>query len=175
LKKGLWKGMGFGLTSGVITTLGVIIGLHSGTVSRLAVLVGIIVVAIADAFSDAMGIHVSEEAEHEHTSKELWEAALFTFMSKMVIALSFVIPVALLDLHAAILASLAWGLFLITIFSFFMARSQKEKPYKVIAEHVAVTLLVILIAHYLGDLIHETFSTWNFVHLKISPFARRIF
>jgi len=69
----LWKGVGFGLTSGVITTLGMIIGLHSGTHSKLAVEVGIIVLAIADALSDAIGIHVSEEAEMEHTTKEVWE------------------------------------------------------------------------------------------------------
>ena len=66
MKSVLWKGVGFGLTSGVITTLGMIIGLHSGTRSKLAVEVGIIVLAIADASSDAMGIHVSEEAEMEH-------------------------------------------------------------------------------------------------------------
>lgn len=156
LSKGLWKGVGFGLTSGVITTLGVIIGLHSGTQSRLAVLVGIAVIAVADAFSDAMGIHISEEAENEHSPKELWESAFFTFMSKLFIALSFSIPVTFLELSTAILVSTGWGLLLITAFSLYMARSQKQNPYKVIAEHVLITLLVILVAHYLGDIIHET-------------------
>jgi len=150
----LLKGVGFGLTSGVITTLGVIIGLHSGTQSRLAVLVGITVLAVADALSDAMGIHVSEEAEMEHTKKELWQSAFFTFLSKLFVALSFVVPVAFLDLYTAILASVFWGLFLITVFSFHMARTQGEPVHKVVSEHVLIALAVVVLAHYVGDIVH---------------------
>jgi hypothetical protein len=50
-EKNLRKAVGFGLTSGVITNLGVMIGLHSGTRSKLAVLVGTVVLAISDALS----------------------------------------------------------------------------------------------------------------------------
>ena len=159
MKSVLWKGVGFGLTSGVITTLGMIIGLHSGTRLKLAVEVGIIVLAIADALSDAMGIHVSEEAEMEHTTKELWQTSFFTFISKLLITLTFVIPMIFLDFSTAMLTSVSWGLFLITVFSFYMARSQKQNPYKVIAEHVFIAVLVILLAHYLGDVIYEIFAT----------------
>ena len=159
MKSVLWKGVGFGLTSGVITTLGMIIGLHSGTRSKLAVEVGIIVLAIADASSDAMGIHVSEEAEMEHTTKELWETSFFTFISKLFFTLTFIVPIIFLELSTAILASVFWGLFLITVFSFYMARSQKQNPYKIIAEHVLITALVVLLAHYLGDVIYEIFAT----------------
>jgi len=73
MRETLLKGVGFGLTSGVITTLGIIVGLYTGTHSKLAVLAGMIVLALADALSDAMGIHISEEAEGEHTAKEVWE------------------------------------------------------------------------------------------------------
>lgn len=155
----LWKGVGFGLTSGVITTLGVIVGLHSGTHSRLAVLAGIVVLAIADALSDAMGIHVSEEAEMEHTTKEILEVGFFTFASKFFVALTFIIPITFLELPVAISASILWGLFLIAVFSLYMARSQKQNPYKMIAEHVVITALVILLAHYLGDLVYGVFAT----------------
>lgn len=55
-----WKtGISFGLTSGVITTLGLMAGLYSGTHSRAIVIGGILTIAIADAMSDALGIHVS--------------------------------------------------------------------------------------------------------------------
>ena len=47
------KGVSFGLTSGTITTLGLMVGLYSGTQSRLVVLGGIVTIAIADALSDA--------------------------------------------------------------------------------------------------------------------------
>ncbi|MCK5627965.1 hypothetical protein KAI12_00725 [Candidatus Bathyarchaeota archaeon] len=154
-KQELWKGIGFGITSGVITTLGVIVGLHSGTQSRLAVLVAILVLAVADALSDAMGIHISEEAENQHSTRELWECALFTFLSKLCVALSFIIPVLLFELYIAILVSVIWGLVLITVFSYFMAKSQSQNPWKVVLEHVLITILVVLFAHYLGDFIHQ--------------------
>ena len=75
MRKVLWKGFGFGVTSGVITTLGLIIGLHSGTQSKLAILVGVVILSFADALSDAFGIHVSEEAENVHTARETWESS----------------------------------------------------------------------------------------------------
>ena len=126
MKGGLWKGFGFGITSGVITTLGVVVGLHSGTGEKLAVLVGIIVLAVADALSDAIGIHISEEAENVHTTHELWQSAFFTFISKFCVALSFIIPIQLFELYTAILVSVVWGVVLISVFSYVMAKSQKH-------------------------------------------------
>jgi len=72
VKDSLRIGLSFGLTSAVITTLGLMVGLHSGTHSKVVVLGGILTIAIADAFSDALGIHVSEESEHATTAKHIW-------------------------------------------------------------------------------------------------------
>ena len=155
----VWKGVGFGLTSGVITTLGLIIGLHSGTHSKLAVLAGLIVLAIADAMSDAMGIHVSEEAEMEHSARELWETTSFTFVSKFVVSFSFTIPLVLLEISTAIIASVFWGVILIMFFSFIMAKAQKQNPYRTIVEHILITIVVIILAHYIGDLVYGVFGT----------------
>jgi len=151
-------GMSFGLTSGIITTLGLIVGLHSGTHSKLAVIGGILTIAVADAFSDALGIHISEEAEAKHTTKEVWEATLSTFFFKFVFALTFIVPVILLELSTAIAASVVWGLLLLGFFSFNLAREQKRKLREVIAEHLIIALAVIFIAHLVGDWISMTFS-----------------
>ncbi|MDD5032206.1 MAG: hypothetical protein PHR36_04155 [Patescibacteria group bacterium] len=151
------KGFSFGLTSGVITTLGLIVGLDSATGSYLAVMGGILTIAIADAMSDALGIHISEEAEASHTEKEIWIATICTFLAKFFFALTFIIPVSLLALPAAIIASVVWGLILITAFSFFMARRQGVKPHKVIIEHLSIAVLVIFITHFVGDFIRIFF------------------
>lgn len=158
VKNGLWKGLGFGISSGVITTLGVVVGLHSGTHEKLAVLVGILVLAVADALSDAIGIHISEETENEHSPRELWQSAFFTFISKLFVALSFIIPLQLLELNMAILVSVVWGIAMISVFSYLMAKSQKQKSAQVIAEHVTVMLAVVILAHYIGDFVHELFA-----------------
>ena len=50
--------------------------------------------ALADALSDAMGMHVSEEAEGVHSPREIWEATLSTLLSKAGTTLSF-LPIVL--------------------------------------------------------------------------------
>ena len=67
MKHSVKTGFTFGLTSGIITTLGLMVGLHSGTHSPRAVIGGILTIAIADAFSDALGIHLSEESRNIHS------------------------------------------------------------------------------------------------------------
>ena len=143
-------GFSFGLTSAIITTLGLMVGLHSSTGSKLAVIGGILTIAIADAFSDALGIHISEESENKHTAKEIWKSTAATFLSKFVVALTFVIPVLLFELSTAIVVSVIWGLSVLSILSFTIAKGQKAKPGKAIAEHLTIALVVIAIAHYVG-------------------------
>ena len=55
MREAFRTGASFGLTSGVLTTLGLIVGLYAGTHSKLAVMGGIFTIAIADALSDALG------------------------------------------------------------------------------------------------------------------------
>jgi len=158
MREALKTGISFGLTSGVITTLGLMVGLHSGTHSKLVVLGGILMIAIADAFSDALGIHVSEESENIHTRRQIWASTVSTFLSKFMFALTFVIPVVLFQLSIAILVSVLWGLGVLAILSYKIAMSQGTKPLRVIAEHVLIALAVIVITHFVGDWISVTFK-----------------
>jgi len=158
MKHSLKTGLSFGLTSGIITTLGLIVGLHAGTHSKIAVIGGILIIAIADAFSDALGIHISQEAQNKYSVKEIWEATLATLFSKLVFALTFIAPVLVFEFSRAILISVIWGLSTLSIFSFIIAKQQKENPWKVVIEHLAIGLVVVLITHFVGDWIATVFS-----------------
>ena len=48
MRTALKIGFSFGLTSGVITTLGLMVGLHAGTHSKSVVLGGLLTIAVAD-------------------------------------------------------------------------------------------------------------------------------
>lgn len=151
MRDSLRTGVSFGLTSAVITTLGLMVGLNSGTGSRLVVLGGIITIAIADAFSDALGIHVSEESENVHTTRQVWGATVATFLAKSVFALTFVIPVLLLSLPTAIIVNLIWGFSVLTLLSYFLARAQHKTPWKIIGEHVLIAAVVIVATQWVGQ------------------------
>jgi VIT1/CCC1 family predicted Fe2+/Mn2+ transporter len=158
MKLSIKKGFSFGLTSGTITTLGLIMGLESGTGSKLVILGGILTIAVADAFSDALGIHISEESENKHTTKEIWESTIATFLSKFIFALTFAVPFLFLSISSSIIICIIWGLFLLIISSYFLARQEKLSPIKVISEHVIIAVLVVLITHYLGQWIAIIFN-----------------
>jgi VIT1/CCC1 family predicted Fe2+/Mn2+ transporter len=74
-----------------------------------------------------------------------------TFLTKFVFAMSFLVPILLLSLSAAIIVSVTWGLSVLAVLSYLIAKNQGERPWKVIGEHLGVAALVIIIAHFLGD------------------------
>ena len=158
MKHSLKVGFCFGLTSGIITTLGLMMGLYSGTQDRVIVIGGILIIAIADSLSDAFGIHVSEEAENKHTQKEIWESTLSTFFSKFIIASSFIIPVLIIELKIAVYVSVIYGLSLLSILSFYIGKEQKRKTWIAIFEHIIIAVVVIITAYYVGHFIKLVIS-----------------
>lgn len=157
LKHSLKTGFSFGVTSGVITTLGLMVGLNSGTSSKLVVIGGIVTIAFADAFSDALGIHVSEESEGKHTPREIWQATAATFTAKLLFSLTFIIPILIFTLDLAIVVNLVWGFLLLGISSCLLARQEKIKPAKVICEHLAVAVIVVGFSQLIGTWIKSVF------------------
>jgi VIT1/CCC1 family predicted Fe2+/Mn2+ transporter len=155
---GARTGLFFGATSGVITTIGLITGLNAGTHSIAAVLGGIFVIAVADAMSDALGIHLAEEADPNATTGHIWSATISTFLNKFFFALSFAVPLLLLPLDEAVLASLLWGMFVIIVLSYFLAKAQKASPVMIIGEHLGIAVLVVVLSHLIGVWDSRTFT-----------------
>ena len=158
MKHQLKTGISFGLTSGIITTLGLMVGLNSGSHSKLVVIGGILTIAIADAFSDALGIHVAEESENKHTNQEIWESTIYTFLSKFIFALTFIVPLLIFPLQTAVIVSIIWGLSLLVLFNLYLAKDQKIEKWKVVGEHLLIAIVVIVITHYLGNWVHSRFG-----------------
>ena len=155
---GVRTGLFFGATSGVITTLGLITGLNAGTQSITAVLGGILVIAVADSMSDALGIHLAEEADPETNHEHVWQATITTFLAKFVFALSFAVPLLLLPLGPAVIASICWGMLVIIVLSYLLARSQNQSPWLIIMEHTGIAMLVVVLSHFIGVWVANTFG-----------------
>lgn len=160
MKRSFLTGISFGITSGIITTLGLIVGLNSGTGLKLAVIGGILSIAISDAFGDALGIYVSEESDKKNKYAEINESAFATFIAKLFAALSFVIPMFFFDLGIAVLIDIVWGLLLVGIFSYFIAKTRNENPFNVVFKHLVITIVVIIITNYSGVLIAKFFGNF---------------
>jgi len=158
MKQSLKVGICFGITSGIITTLGLMVGLNSGTKSKLAVIGGILTIAIADSFSDALGIHISEESDKKKNKKQIWESTVSTFAAKFLFALTFMVPILLFTLKNAIYINIAWGAIVLSLLSYMIAQEQNENRLKAIFEHLFIAGIVIISSHYLGKWISVTFG-----------------
>lgn len=154
-KDALSTGIGFGLTSAVITALGTIIGLSAGTHSKTAVLGGVLTVAIADSFSDALGIHVAEESEIKNTQKEVWQATFTTLFTKLTLAATFALPIVLFSLEVALKIDVAWGFLLLTVFSGYVAKKRGGNVIKAVLENLVIGGFVVFSTHFVGRWIKQ--------------------
>ena len=158
MREAMRTGASFGLTSGVLTTLGLIVGLYAGTHSKLAVIGGIFTIAVADGLSDALGMHVHEESENQHTAQQIWAASGATFVTKLVTSLTFLVPLLVLELPAAVVASVIWAFALLAWLSYRLAASQGESPWRAIVEHLTIAAVVVAITHMVGAWVASTFT-----------------
>lgn len=140
----------FGISSAVLTTLGMVVGLNAATSSRVAVIAGIVAVAVADSLSDSMGIYTSQRVESGTTSTCALMAAVNTFLGKFIFTLSFILPFVFLSFSYAIYTSIAWGAVLLGLVSIQIAFVQEERVAWTILKNEIVAASIIVISFLAG-------------------------
>jgi vacuolar iron transporter family protein len=158
MKLSIRIGFSFGLTSGIIGTLGLMVGLHSSTYSKLVVIGGILAIAISEGFSEAISIHIAEEYENVYTSREIWESTFSTFLSKFTFSSIFIMPVLFFELNKAIILSILFGLYLLFLISLVTARQRNVDAYKLIIKNICIAIFVIIATHFTGLWLSATFG-----------------
>jgi len=139
----------FGATSGIITNLGIIVGFDKVAHPRLSIVGAILIIAIADNISDSLGIHIYQESECL-SSKEVWFSTATNFLSRLLVSLSFIVLVLAMPLAFAVTCSVIWGLFLLSILSYTIARTRGVNPRLAIFEHLCIASVVILASNFLS-------------------------
>ncbi len=67
-------------------------------------------------------------------------------------------PLLLLPLETAVVASLIWGMLVIIVLSYFLARAQQARPLMIIGEHLGIAVLVVVLSHLIGVWVNATFA-----------------
>jgi len=109
-----------------------------------------VVIAIADNISDSFGIHVHQEAQKESV-KEVRKTTLTNFGTRIAVVSVFILLVILLPMKAAVPFSIFFGMAVISTISYFIAKEQKAKPYRVVFQHLLITVLVIIGSYLLRE------------------------
>jgi VIT1/CCC1 family predicted Fe2+/Mn2+ transporter len=113
-------------------------------------------IAIADAMSDALGMHLSEESSSRVTNRrQIWESTISTFVFKFIFASIFIIPFLFFDLKIAMQICILMGLLILGIFSYYIAKKHKTNPVAVILEHVVIAIIVIILTYYVGVFVNS--------------------
>jgi vacuolar iron transporter family protein len=141
-----------GMTAAITTSLGLIAGLTQGNGEKTAIITGLLIVAIADNISDSLGIHIYKESEGA-LRKETDSATYGNFLVRLLLVSIFILIVLLFSPYMAFLISSLWGLFLLAVLSYSIAKSKKTNPLSEIVLHLTAAVLVIVGSKLLGALI----------------------
>lgn len=146
----------FGSTAAIITNISLIVGLGTAQNARGAILGGLLTIALADNISDSLGIHMYKEAEGTGPGLT-WLATVLNFAARLAISASFIALVLLLPPGQASAAAVAWGLALLVVLSYLIARQNGVNPLKETAKHLAVAVAVIIASRLVGGWIASRF------------------
>jgi len=66
--------------------------------------------------------------------------------------------VAFLPINYAVILSVAWGISLLSVLSYLIAKEQKANPYTSILGHIIIAIVVIIISNFLNGFIINIFT-----------------
>jgi hypothetical protein len=148
----------FGATSAIITCLAFIISLGKITNAKYTIIGSLLVIAIADNISDSLGIHIYQESDLKK-SEIVRSSTFFNFITRFFVIFIFILLIFFLPLFYASVLSIIWGISLLIVLSYYIAKVQKINPYKAILEHVGIAVLVVIVSNYISEWIMNVFST----------------
>lgn len=136
----------FGTTSAIVTSLAFIVGLSGN--SKITIIVSLLVFAVADNISDSLGLHIFQESDLKKP-KVVSTSTFSNFFTRFLVVLIFISLVAFFPLEYAVVLSIIYGVSLLSVLSYYIAKEQKSNPYLSILGHVAIAILVIVISYFL--------------------------
>lgn len=148
----------FGASSAIITCLAFIISLSRISNPKLSIVGSLLVIAIADNISDSLGIHIYQESDFKQ-QRDVRVSTLLNFLTRFGVILVFIALVLALPVLWAMAFSIVWGLSLLVVLSYYIAKMQHANPYTAILMHVGIAVIVIIISNTLSAWIMSFFST----------------
>ena len=143
----------FGAVSAVVTSIGLIVGFGAADISKPTIIAGLLIVGLADNLTNSLSIHIYQESEQleQHAA---FVATLSNFVTRLVISLSFVVLVIAFSSANALLASLGWGVVLLTGLTWFVAKGRNANVPTEIAKHLTVAAGVVAVSRTIGTFIN---------------------
>lgn len=147
--------LAFGITSGILTTVGVLVGVIAANPDQLSAIGGIVAIAVADSYSDAFGMYMARVSERGTPRKLAMRHALGTLAGKAVIPLTFIVPLLVLPLGAAVWVDLGWGAVALALLSAEQAVVEQRPIGRRVARNLGLALIIVTSSLLAGKLVHR--------------------
>ena len=147
----------FGATSSTVTSLGIIFGLLTSVNPQASVIGSLLVIAVADNIADSLGIHIYRES----TATKQENTRMFTisnFITRFGITLTFVAFFVVFPIDYAAVFCTVMGIGILVFLSYLIGVQRKTSIVKEVAIHLGIAIPVIIISHFLGQLIFTVFG-----------------
>jgi len=142
--------LAFGITSGILTTVGVLTGVNSATSSKLSVIAAIVAIAVADSCSDAFGMYMSKISERGNSHQVAWRHALGTFAGKFLFPLTFLLPIMLCPINLAVQIDLWWGATALALLSAEQAIVARQSISRSILKTECLAIIIVVFSVITG-------------------------
>jgi len=146
----------FGGTAAIVTSMALIVGLDAANAGRTAMVSALLIAAVADNLTDSLSVHVYQESERLE-EREAFIGTVSNFVTRLVVCLTFVLIVVLFRTHVAAIGGIVWGMLLLTVLTYILARHRKVGAMSELGKHLAVALVVIFVSKGIGH--------WIIVHV----------
>jgi vacuolar iron transporter family protein len=141
-----------GSTAAIITSMALIAGLSRSATSKSSVIASLLIIAIADNISDSLSLHIYKESEGAD-KKEIAASTWGNFVARFLVVLTFIAIVALDPANVAVILASIWGLALLTLLSYSIAKTKETHPMREIVWHLVVAVAVVVASRAIGSLI----------------------
>jgi VIT1/CCC1 family predicted Fe2+/Mn2+ transporter len=147
----------FGATAAIATSLAIIAGLDAFSNAKPGIIGALLVIGLADNISDSLGIHIYQESACTKPGKDSAVHTVTNFLTRLMLTLVFIGIVYFVPISYAAIVAAVFGLGILSVMSYLIALNQRVSPYKVILQHGGITVIVLLVSHFIGIFIKVLF------------------
>ncbi len=152
--------MTFGIVSGVLTALGMLVGMNTATESRFAVIISLAVMGIVDSLSDAYGSFMSKSSDNAGPA-ESFRFAFGTFLGKLSMSALFSLPFLLIgSLDLAVVIDVVCGLAILAILSAEQAIATQESVRRSVAIKTIFGTVIVIVSYFFGKIAAPIVAVW---------------
>jgi VIT1/CCC1 family predicted Fe2+/Mn2+ transporter len=145
--------LSFGITSGILTTIGLMTGVNAATSSQLSVVAAIASIAVADSLSDAFGMYMSKVSERGNDSGAAVRYAAGTLVGKFIFPLTFIVPIFLFPLEIGIAIDLVWGGIALALLSAEQAIVSQSSVIKTVGRNLLLAAVIVILSAIVGSIV----------------------